>query len=156
MRQGTAHAHAREGRGTAPPPRFHHSIEMFYHLTRFHFLPPSAEYHTFMDLPGSTEDMASNPAQPPRPPKLLDNPLAPDVFADDAAGIFLLGNNVRITLSSWRVSHVTSPGPVSRVVIGRLVMPLIQAEALVKNLSDFLEQNRKQAMAQHEGPTTLQ
>jgi hypothetical protein len=35
-------------------------------------------------------------------------------------------------------------------------MPLIQAEALVKNLSDFLEQNRKQAMAQHEGPTTLQ
>jgi hypothetical protein len=51
-------------------------------------------------------------------PTLLDNALAPDVFADEATGFFLVGNNVRITFSSYRVNHTTAPGPVNRVVIG--------------------------------------
>jgi hypothetical protein len=95
--------------------------------------------------------MAKNPEALP----LLDNPLAPDVFADEATGFFLAGNNVRITFSSYRVNHTTSPGPVGRVVIGRLVMPLMAAEALHLGLADFLERMKAQAEASS-GPVTLQ
>jgi hypothetical protein len=74
----------------------------------------------------------------------LDNPQAPDVFADAATGFFLFGNNMRITFESFRVNHVTTPGPVSRVVIGRLVMSLEAAEGMAKGLLDFINQRRTQ------------
>jgi hypothetical protein len=61
----------------------------------------------------------------------LHNPHSPDVFADAAAGFFNLNGNIRITLESLRVDHIAVPGPMARVVIGRLVMPLPAAEALV-------------------------
>ena len=89
------------------------------------------------------------------PPEFIDNPHAPDVFADEATGFLLLGNNVRITFSSVRVNHVTTPGPVRRVVIGRLVLPLDAAENLHKGLADFLGRMKERAKASS-GPVTLQ
>ena len=88
-------------------------------------------------------------------PAFLDNPHAPDVFADAATGFFLFGGNIRVTFESFRVNHSSSPGPVSRVVIGRLVMPLAQAEALAKGLLDFINQQRTQQNppAQSAAPT---
>jgi hypothetical protein len=74
----------------------------------------------------------------------LDNPHAPDVFADGCTGFFTLNGNIKITFESVRVNHMTSPGPVSRVVIGRLVMPLAVAEAMAKGLLDFIGQQRTQ------------
>jgi hypothetical protein len=74
----------------------------------------------------------------------LDNPHAPDVFADNATGFFNLNGNIRITFESVRVNHVTSPGPMTRVVIGRLVMPLAAAEAMAKGLLGFIDQLRTQ------------
>src|SRR5258707_12646480 len=74
----------------------------------------------------------------------LHNPHSPDVFADAAAGFVNLNGNIRITLESLRVDHIAVPGPMARVVIGRLVMPLPAAEALARGLLDFIEQQRTQ------------
>ena len=81
----------------------------------------------------------SDAPKAPEVPVLVNDPLAPDIFADEAAGFYLLGGNVRVTFSTWRVDHEQSPSTAHRVVICRLVMPVGQAEALVKGLSDFLE-----------------
>ena len=75
-------------------------------------------------------------------PELVDAPHTPDFFADGAAGFFNLNGNIKITLSSFRVDHGTAPGPVSRVVVGRLVMPLPAAEALAKELLAFIERQK--------------
>ena len=74
----------------------------------------------------------------------LDNPNAPEVFADAASGFFNFAGNIRITLESLRVNHITSPGPVNRVVLARLVMPLDAAEAFARRLLDFINQQRTQ------------
>jgi hypothetical protein len=74
----------------------------------------------------------------------LHNPHSPDFFADAGTGFFNFNGNIRITLESLRVDHVTTPGPVTRVVIGRLVMPLAAAEVLARGLLDFIEQQRTQ------------
>ena len=71
-------------------------------------------------------------------PPLLDKPHAPDVFADRATGFHHLNGNMRITLEATRVSHVSDPGSTNRVVIGRLIMPLATAEALAKEILDFV------------------
>ena len=88
-------------------------------------------------------------------PTFIDNPHAPDVFADEAMGFFLTGGNVRITFVSYRVNYSASPGPVSRVVIGRLVMSLPAAEAMHRGLADFIARMKAQAQSVPHG-TTLQ
>jgi hypothetical protein len=45
---------------------------------------------------------------------------------------------VSITFATARVDHRTSPGPVHRVVIGRVVMTVAGAQDLAENLFDFL------------------
>ena len=80
----------------------------------------------------------------PGRPSFLDNPHAPDVFADIATGFFNFNGNIRITFESLRVNHITSPGPVTRVAICRLFMPLAAAEAMAKGLLDFINQQRTQ------------
>jgi hypothetical protein len=77
-------------------------------------------------------------------PTFIDNPQAPDLFADAATGFFIFGGTLRIALESFKVDHTASPGPVNRVVIGRLVMPIEQAENLAKGILDFLEKQRSQ------------
>jgi hypothetical protein len=72
----------------------------------------------------------------------IDNPHAPDVFADGVSGLFNFAGNIRITFESLRASHVTIPGPVNRVVIGRLIMPMDAAESLARGLLDFINQQR--------------
>jgi hypothetical protein len=79
-----------------------------------------------------------------QPVNFLDNPNAPDVFADAAAGFFNFAGNIRISLESVRVNHITTPGPMNRVVLARLVMPMDAAEALARGLLDFIAQQRTQ------------
>lgn len=64
-----------------------------------------------------------------------------EVFATDVAGFFLLAGNVHLTFATRRVSHVTSPGPVARVVTSRLVLPVIGAQGLAAGLYDFLKKH---------------
>ena len=83
----------------------------------------------------------------PKPPVFVDNAHAPDFFADGVAGLFFLGGNVRVTFDALRVNHVSTPGPINRVVIGRLVMPLDAAEVFARGLLDFIENSKKQPAA---------
>ena len=71
--------------------------------------------------------------------RFLDDPRAPDIFASNATGFFHIGETVMITLEAAHVDHSTSPGPINRVVVGRLVMPLGGANALAVGLFDFLK-----------------
>ncbi len=68
------------------------------------------------------------------PVTFIDNPDAPELFADAASGIASFAGNIRLTFESARVDYSVSPGPVVRTVVGRLVMPLAAAE----NLRDLL------------------
>ena|SRR5689334_255920 len=72
-------------------------------------------------------------------PAIMDNPHAPEVFAEGALGFLLKDGNVHLTFSAARVDHRTSPGPINRVVVGRVVMPLAGARGLVIGLGEFLK-----------------
>lgn len=87
-------------------------------------------------------------------PVFMDNPHAPDVYADAATGFFVFGGNMKITFESARVDHSASPGPINRVVIGRLVMPMAQAESLARGILDIIEKQR--ASDQTQSSSTLQ
>jgi hypothetical protein len=78
-------------------------------------------------------------SDPPAPPPLTDNPLAPELYADEATGFFVHQGNLSITLSSARVDHRSNPGPVARVVVGRVVLPINAAVGLAVGLYDFLK-----------------
>ena len=69
-----------------------------------------------------------------------NNPFAPDVFADAATGFFILNGVVRITFEAAHVNHQATPGPIDRVVIGRLAMPTNAAEDLARGILKFLEE----------------
>lgn len=73
------------------------------------------------------------------PVNFIDNPHAPDVFATDATGFFAFNGSIIITFEAAHVDHRETPGPVNRVVIGRLVMPAPGAHALAVGLFDFLK-----------------
>lgn len=72
------------------------------------------------------------------PINFIDDPHAPEVFASDITGFFIVGANVVMTLESARVDHSESPGPLNRVVIARVVMPIDTAQRLVVGMNDFL------------------
>ncbi|MBC7101671.1 MAG: hypothetical protein H5U13_00370 [Parvibaculum sp.] len=78
-------------------------------------------------------------------PTFIDNPHAPDLFSDSVTGFFHFSGNIKITFESARVDHSSSPGPINRVVIGRLVMPIAAAEGFARGLLDFIEKQRQQA-----------
>jgi hypothetical protein len=71
--------------------------------------------------------------------KFIDNPHAPVVFAEEAVGFFMLNGNLHITLASPRVDHTQEPGPINKVVMARLVMPIGNAHALAIGIYDFLK-----------------
>ena len=73
------------------------------------------------------------------PVHFVDNPHAPDVFATEAAGFWIYNGNVVITFATARINHSTTPGPVNRVVIGRLVMTAPDAQNFAVQLFDFLK-----------------
>jgi hypothetical protein len=74
----------------------------------------------------------------PKPP-LVEHPICPELFADGSAGFFVRNGVVTITLSSMRVDHGKSEGPLRHQVIGRLTMPIAGAEGLVRGLSELLK-----------------
>ena len=74
------------------------------------------------------------------PVAFIDDPHAPTVFANGATGFFIMGPNIGITFETVRVDHSTTPGPVQRVVVGRLVMSVDDTQRLAIGLYDFLKQ----------------
>jgi hypothetical protein len=118
-------------------------------ITR-HDFPLSSERQTFVFFAHGEQAMTV------KEPEFIDNPHAPDVFADGATGFFIFGGNLRITFESLRCNHITSPGPVNRVVIGRLVMPAGMAENMARGILHFLETQRSNPDAPPQAKPTLQ
>ena len=85
----------------------------------------------------------------------IDNPQAPTVFADEAIGFFALQGNIRTTFTIAAVEHSKLPGPVNRVVIGRLVMSEQAAESFAKGLLGFIENRRREASSPDQGNTSI-
>ena len=85
------------------------------------------------------------------PVTFIDNPHAPEVFAFRASGIALFADNIHLTFEAPRVDHATSPGPINRVVVRRLVLPLSGAEALRDLLIDYIK-NTKAGMTAPQAP----
>ena len=86
------------------------------------------------------DDEVSPPVEAPAAQvAFLDNPFAPEVYADTVTGYFVRNGVISITFESGRVNHVTSPGPINRVVIGRVVLPISGAQDLAVGLYDFLK-----------------
>jgi hypothetical protein len=70
--------------------------------------------------------------------QFADNISAPEVFSTGAAGFGLLFGNVVITFESAKYDHSEPPGPITRAVNLRLVLPTQAAQALVLGLNDYL------------------
>ena len=83
--------------------------------------------------------MAAKDKQQAQAIEFHDNPLAPEIYASGATGFFVSNNTISITLESLRADHAEKPGPLQRVVVGRLVMPAAGAQGLAIGLFDFLE-----------------
>jgi hypothetical protein len=75
---------------------------------------------------------------PTRSITFVDNPHAPEVFAFQVSGVAFFGGNIHLTFEAPRINHIKSPGPLNRVVVGRLVMPFAGAEGLRDLLADYL------------------
>ena len=71
--------------------------------------------------------------------KFVENPDAPEFYASGATGFFVSNGVITITLESLRADHGDKPGPLTRTVVGRLVMPAAGAQGLAIGLFDFLE-----------------
>jgi hypothetical protein len=94
----------------------------------------TSTFREFIDMTNETP-----PAGAASTVTFVDNPLAPDVYADDAVGFLFHNGIVKVTLVSARVNPVTIPGPIHRVSVGRLIMPVAGAQALAVGLFNFLK-----------------
>lgn len=93
--------------------------------------------------------MADQPA--PQLP-LFDNPLAPELFVFVLSGAAFFGGNIHLTFESPKMNHAASPPSVNRVVVGRLVIPLVGAEGLRDFLADYLPKVRAGQTAPQAAP----
>ena len=85
------------------------------------------------------KETAKEPTPQAQAIEFRDNPLALEIYASGATGFFVSNNTISITLESLRADHAEKPGPLQRVVVGRLVMPAAGAQGLAIGLFDFLE-----------------
>lgn len=89
----------------------------------------------------SKQSSPTAPMLPTAPaPALVDNPFAPEIYANGLAGFANIGGLIAVTLESGRCDHTRAQPLMERVVVGRIVLPVSTAQALVAALNNFLEQ----------------
>ena len=93
-------------------------------------------------------------AQGPGGFEVLENPMAEEIFADEALAFSLVNGVLRITLSSFRPTETGSAA--AHVVIGRLVMPTVGAQGLCVGLFNFLKEMGCDPSAVVQGDQTAQ
>jgi hypothetical protein len=91
-------------------------------------------------------DQAQAPAPAPAPvivegPRLIDDPHAPEFFATSCCGFSIGQGHVTLTFESARCNHFDPKSPMSRVVVGRIVLPIQAAQALVIELNTSLQRS---------------
>jgi hypothetical protein len=75
------------------------------------------------------------------PPRLINDPHAPETFTTGCCGLSIGRGTVAITFASARCDHSDPASPLERVVVGRIVMPIGAAQALVLQLNDALQRS---------------
>jgi len=75
------------------------------------------------------------------PPRLINNPHALETFTTGCCGLSIGGGTVAMTFESARCDHSDPTCPLERVVVGRIVMPIGAAQALVLQLNDALQRS---------------
>lgn len=98
--------------------------------------------------------MADKPSEPPSIP-LIENPFAPEIFVDGVAGFYLVGNTLRVTLESVRANYSKAGAPPTRVVVGRIILPIDRAEDLAKNILNLVNQHKAAAAGGVQEPKTV-
>jgi hypothetical protein len=91
------------------------------------------------------EDATTDMTDIQDPPRFVDSPDAPEIFADLLSGTFWHSGVLRMTFESARINHEKHPGPLSRVVVGRIVMPITAAENMAKMILEAVEKSRSAA-----------
>ena len=74
-------------------------------------------------------------------PRLINDPHAPETFTTGCCGISIGPGTVSLTFESARCDHSDPNCPMERVVVGRLIMPVGAAQALVLQLNDALQRS---------------
>jgi hypothetical protein len=82
-------------------------------------------------------------------PSLLHNPHTPDMFADAATGIFTFNGCMRVTFESVRSNYAHTPAALDRVVVGRVVMPVLAAEAMAQSILAQVKRLRAEKATEH-------
>ena len=75
------------------------------------------------------------------PPRLINDPHAPETFTTGCCGLSIGAGVVTVTFESARCDHSDPNCPTDRVVVGRMVMPIGAAQALVLQLNDALQRS---------------
>ena len=70
--------------------------------------------------------------------RVIENPHADDLFADDAAAFALVNGVVRTTFTSFRT--IEPGGESAHVIVGHVAMPLKTCQAFVMGLYNFLKE----------------
>ena len=81
------------------------------------------------------------PAPRPSEPRLINDPHAPETFTTACCGLSIGSGTVTLTFESARCDHSDPACPMDRVVVGRMIMPVIAAQALVLQLNDALQRS---------------
>ena len=76
-----------------------------------------------------------------KPPRLINDPHAPETFTTGCCGLSIGSGVVAVTFESARCDHSDPDCPTSQVVVGRVVMPVGAAQALVLKLNDALQRS---------------
>jgi hypothetical protein len=74
-------------------------------------------------------------------PRLIDDPHAPEFFATSCCGFSIGQGHVTLTFESARCNHFDPKCGMSRVVVGRIVLPIQAAQALVIELNTSLQRS---------------
>jgi hypothetical protein len=78
-------------------------------------------------------------SEPQRTISLIDDPMAPEFFTSRCVGYSIGQGNVTLTFESLRCNHFDPNGGMNRVVVGRIIMPVEAAQALVVDLNASLQ-----------------
>jgi hypothetical protein len=74
-------------------------------------------------------------------PRLINDLHAPETFTTGCCGLSIGSGTVALTFESARCDHSDPACPLERVVVGRIVMPIGAAQALVLQLNDALQRS---------------
>jgi len=69
----------------------------------------------------------------------VDNPYAPSLYSEEAAGFFIINGVVHVTFANIQADHSPNKTPLRKVVNLRLSMPVAGAQSLALGLYDFLK-----------------